>query len=188
MSSWRQEYFDINLQCQGVIDYAGDGDLTVNATIKGYEMQNDVDVVYWAAAPSTRGMSFSGSGLPYPNPDVAYDQTPNKGVVKMNGGQFTIKLKAPNAYYVGLTTLYVPPMLHVKVCRDNKVHHIPISHGIPFRTLTYPSPPSKKPRSNAMFYCTGELPVRSQEQILRDSGYKHDQPMPDNFWGLRPAR
>ena len=185
MSSWRQEYFDL-ISCNGLIQYSGDGDLTVNAKINGYNGMS-VDVIYWAASPATRGMSFSGSGLPYPNPDVAYDQTPNRGVTKAVNGQFTIKLKAPNAYYVG-GSLYVPPMLHVKVCRDNKVHHIPITHGIPFRTLTYPSPPSKKPRSNAMFYCTGELPVRSQEQILRDSGYKHDQPMPDNFWGLRPAR
>jgi hypothetical protein len=187
MSNWRQEYFD-QINCQGLIQYSGDGDLTLNVTLKGYEMQDNVDVLYWAASPATRGMSFSGSGLPYPNPDVAYDQTPNRGSVKMNGGQFTVKLKAPNAYYVGLGTLYIPPMLHIKVCGDKKIYHIPITHGIPFRTLTYPSPPSKKPRSNAMFYCTGDLPVRSQHQILLDSAYKHDQPMPDNFWGLRPAR
>jgi hypothetical protein len=186
MLNWRKEYFDL-INCQGVIDYSNDGDLTVNGMIKGYEGMT-ADIIYWAAAPSTRGMSFPGSGLPYPNPDVAYDQTPNRGATKAVNGQFTIKLKAPNAYYVGLGTLYVPPMLHVKACRDNTVHHIPITHGIPFRTLTYPSPPSKKPRSDAMFYCNDDLPVRSQEQILRDSGYKHDQPMPDNFWGLRPAR
>jgi hypothetical protein len=186
MSNWRKEYFDL-INCQGVIDYSNDGDLTINATIKGYEMQDNIDVIYWAAAPATRGMAFT-SGLPYPNPDQAYDNTPNRGVTKAVNGQFTIKLKAPNAYYVGLGTLYVPPVLHIKVCNDKTVHHIPITHGIPFRTLTYPSPPSKKPRSDAMFYCNDDLPVRSQEQILRDSGYKHDQPMPDNFWGLRPAR
>jgi hypothetical protein len=187
MSNWRKEFIN-NISCEGLIEYNGDSDLTVNVVLKGYELQPSVDVIYWASAPATRGMGFSGSGLPYPNPDMAYDQTPNQGATKAVNGQFTVKLKHPNAYYVGLGSLYVPPMLHVKVCGDKTVHHIPITHGIPFRTLTYPSPPSKKPRSNAMFYCTGELPVRSQEQILRDSGYKHDQPMPDNFWGLRPAR
>jgi hypothetical protein len=186
MTSWRQEFFN-QLNCQGIINYSGEGELTVNGQLKGYEGMT-VDIIYWAAAPATRGMSFSGSGLPYANPAQAFDQSPNQGSTKCFNGQFTVKLRTPNAYYVGLGTLYVPPMLHVKVCGDNSVHHIPITHGIPFRTLTYPSPPTNKPRSSAMFYCTGDLPVRSQEQILRDSAYKSDQPMPDDFWALRPAR
>lgn len=187
MSNWRQEFFD-QINCQGVINYTGDGDLTVNVELKGYETQSNVDVIYWAAAPATRGMSFSGSGLPYASPNQAYDQSPNNGSVKMNGGHFTIKLKSPNSYYIGLTTMYVPPTLHVKVCGDQTVHHIPLGHGVPFRTLSYPSPPSKNPRISPMFYNNCDLPVRSQEKILLDSAYRSDVPMPDNFWGLRPAR
>ena len=30
------------------------------------------------------------------------------------------------------------------------------------------------------------LPIRTQEQILRDSGYPKDNRVPDNFWGLKP--
>jgi hypothetical protein len=186
MSNWRQEYFN-EITCEGVLQYTSEGNITVNGKLKGYENQ-DVDLIYWSAAPATRGIGFTGSGLPYANPDQAYDQTPNQGAARARNGQFSIKVKTPNSYYVGLGSLYVPPTLHIKVCGDDKVHHIPISHGIPFRTLTYPAPPSKKPRSDAMFYCTGDLPVRSQEQILRDSSYKAELPMPDNFWGLRPAR
>ena len=38
-----------------------------------------------------------------------------------------------------------------------------------------------------MFYhCGNSLPVRTQEQVLRDSGYPEDNRMPDNFWGLKP--
>ncbi len=186
MSNWRQEYFN-EIGCDGIVQYAGDGDLTINGMLKGYEMKT-VNIIYWAAAPATRGMSFSGSGLPYANPAQAYDQTPNQGSTTAHGGKFTIKLRAPNAYYVGLGTLYVPPMLHVKICGDDKVHHIPIGHGIPYRTLTYPAPPSKKARADPMFYCTGDLPVRTQEQILRDSAYRYDIPTDDSFWKLRPAR
>ncbi len=187
MSNWRQEFFD-QINCQGVINYAGDGDLTVNVQLKGYDMQNNVDVIYWAAAPATRGMSFSGSGMPYPSPDVAYDQSPNNGSVKMNGGNFTIKLKAPNSYYIGLGSLLVEPIVHVKVCGDNTVHHIPLNNAIPYRTLTYPAPPSKNPRISPMFYNNCNLPVRSQEQILKDSAYRADKLVEDNFWGLRPPR
>ena len=41
---------------------------------------------YWAAAPPTYGTSISGSGMPYPNPVVAFDITPNKGVVEFLSG------------------------------------------------------------------------------------------------------
>ena len=67
-------------------------------------------------------------------------------------------------------------------------HTIQIDDGIPFRTLTYPSPPSKAPRDSPMFYYCGrnKLPIRSQEKVLRDSGYPSVNKMPDNFWGLKP--
>ena len=186
MNNWKQEYFN-TISCDGNIEYIGDGNLTVNGEIKGYEGMT-VDIIFWAAAPININGSFSGSAIPYANPDQAYDQTPNQGATKMVNGHFTVKLRNPSAYYVSLGTLYVPPTLHVKVCGDQTVHHIPIGHGIPFRTLTYPSPPSKNPRISPMFYNNCDLPVRSQEQILKDSAYRSDVPMPDNFWGLRPAR
>ena len=38
-----------------------------------------------------------------------------------------------------------------------------------------------------MFYKSLQtLPVRSQEQILRDSAYPKKNKMPKNFWGLTP--
>lgn len=186
MSNWRQEYFN-QITCEGLVQHQENGNLTINGQLKGYE-NTTVDIIYWASAPATRGLSFSGSGLPYANPDQAYDNTPNQGASKAINGRFQISLKSPNAYYVGLGSLYVPPMVHVKVCGDSTVHHIPIDKSIPFRTLTYPAPPSKNPRSNAMFYYNKDLPVRSQEQILRDSAYDASRPMPDNFWGLRPPK
>jgi len=186
MSNWRQNYFK-QLSCEGVVNHAGDGNVVVDVKLKGYEGRT-VDVIFWAPAPATRGVSFSGSGLPYASPDQAYDRTPNQGATQAANGQFQAKIKQPNAYYVGLGSLYVSPHLHVKVCGDptQKIYHIPVGQASPFRTLTYPAPPSKSPRTNPMFYCVPEKQVRSQEQILRDSGYQHDQPMPDNFWGLKP--
>ena len=68
-------------------------------------------------------------------------------------------------------------------------HTIQIDEGIPFRTLTYPSPPSQNPRTSPMFYhChRNQLPIRGQETILRDSGYPEVNEMPSNFWGLKPS-
>lgn len=187
MSDWRQEYFD-QVSCHGVVNYSGTGNVTVDVVLKGYENQT-VDVIFWAPAPATRGISFSGSGLPYASPDQAYDQTPNQGATKAINGRFRVNIKQPNAYYVGLGSLYVPPHLHVKVCNDSsrQIHHIPVGQAAPFRTLTYPAPPSKSARSGPEFYTsTKTLDVRTQEQILRDSAYTPDKPMPDNFWGLKP--
>ena len=51
--------------------------------------------------------------------------------------------------------------------------------------LTYPPPPSSAPRCSSIFYSgRNKLPVRTQEQILRDSSYPCINKMPDNFWGL----
>ena len=102
------------------------------------------------------------------------------------------RIKFPNAYYVGLGSLYVPPLVHFKICEENceqkEYHTIELGKGIPFRTLTYPSPPSNRPRDSPLFYHCGKnkLPIRTQEQVWRNSGYPEDKRMPDDFWGLKP--
>ena len=56
---------------------------------------------------------------------------------------------------------------------------------MPYRSLTYPSPPGKRPRTSPLFYAS-KLPVRGQESILRSAGYPKTHYVPDNFWGLKP--
>lgn len=186
-SNWRQTLFNKDM-CQGSIMYRGSGDLVIQGQLKD---NSSSKLFFWAAAPPTYGISFSGSGMPYPDPLVAYDRTPNKGIVNVSNGSFTINMKYPNAYYVGLGSLYVPPHINFKVCQDgqsDKYFSVEVDGGIPFRTLTYPAPPSKKPRTSAMFYCEPEKGARSQESILRVSAYPETNTMPDNFWGDRPPR
>ena len=84
------------------------------------------------------------------------------------------------------------PHIYIKVCEginnDGSVHSIKLGNGAPFRSLTYP--PQNKgdaARCSPNFYATGhKLPIRTQEQILVDSGYPETNKMPPNFWGLRP--
>ena len=62
-----------------------------------------------------------------------------------------------------------------------------MGNGIPFRMLTYQQTPVTVSRDSPNFYNGGfNLPVRTQEQILRDSAYPDKNTMPKNFWGLRP--
>ena len=177
--------------CNGLLTNTANGDIMVSGTVTDSSVKQ---VMFWAASPPTHGTSFSGSGLPYPNPVVAFDRTPNKGMVAVQAGRFEFRIKYPNAYYIGLGSLYIPPHVNLKMLRDGvdpsevKPINVIIDEGIPFRTLTYPAPPSKKPRINAMFYCEPVKCARSQEAILRASGYPEVNKMPDNFWGMKPPR
>ena len=50
--------------------------------------------------------------------------------------------------------------------------------------MTYPN---HKQRPSPLFYQGREqLPIRNQEQILRDSGYPNYNKESDTFWGLKP--
>ena len=77
--------------CDGSISYRGKGDLVVQGKLKTGSSSSKL--FFWAAAPPTYGTSFSGSGMPYPDPLTAYDRTPNKGVLDVVNGNFTINMK-----------------------------------------------------------------------------------------------
>ena len=175
--------------CEGAISYRGKGDLVIQGKLKNVSPMSKL--FFWAAAPPTFGTSFSGSGMPYSDPLTAYDRTPNKGVIDVQNGNFTITMKYPNAYYIGLGSVYIPPHVNFKIAdagKNDTYFSVQIDDGIPFRMLTYPAPPTKKPRTSAMFYYEPEKGARTQEDILRASAYPETNTMPDNFWGDRPPR
>jgi hypothetical protein len=188
---WRSVYFE-KIDCKGVAVNGGNGDVLVQGEAKSNTP--NPTIVFWAPNPPTWSQSYSGSGLPYHDSIQAYEKSPNVGAVKAINRKFEFRIKFPNAYYVGLGSLYVPPVVHFKICEegsDGKEYHtIDLGKGIPYRTLTYPAPPSNRPRDSPLFYYCSKtkLPVRTQEQVLRDSGYPEDNKMHDDFWGLRPPR
>jgi hypothetical protein len=167
------------------VHYNSDGNFIVEG-----KARDDVEFVkYWAASPPTYSLSFSGSGLPYPNESIALDKTPNQGVAHVKNGFFQFPLEYPNSYYDEFLRKYVPPQvkfMYVDRNGDNKgdVYVANLGDGIPFRSLV----DTKKRNWNAgpLFYCNNNLPVRSQYQILLDSGYPAVNKVPDNFWGLMP--
>lgn len=182
----KDDYFNKIYTCKGVIEDSGSGEYVVSGQTTA---PNDSMVLFWAANPPNYNTSFAGSGLPYPSPDIAFDNTPNKGAVRVKNGSFKFFIRYPSSFYAGLGTLYVAPHVYYKVCdnsgKESKVYSVKIGKGIPFRTLTYPPPPTTAPRRNVSFYAGRDsLPLRTQEQILRDSGYPDKNIMPDNFWGL----
>ena len=193
--SWREVYFN-KKSCNGVVLNEGNGNIRIRGETK---TKGPATVIFWASSPPNFRSSYSGSGLPYHSPEQAFDRSPNVGAVKSKDGTFEFNIFYPNAYYVGLGSLYVPPQVHIKVCNndgiENEYQTIKISDGIPFRTLTHPGIQSSNPRDSSLFYNNKNLPLRSQEEILRDSSYPShgvsgdkviETSIPNNFWGLRP--
>ena len=169
--NWRKVYFN-KYSCEGMVLDNGNGDIIV----KGKTKSNDPNatVLFWAAAPADYITSYAGSGLPFASQEMAFDNTPNTGSVKSVNGEFEFHLKYPNSYYSGLGTVYMPPHVNIKVCEGankcKEIVTIKLGEGIPFRMLTYPPPPGSAPRCSPMFYMgRNRLPVRTQEQICRDS-------------------
>jgi hypothetical protein len=161
-------------------------DLTIKVTME--EPVDDNKIHYLAASPPDYHFSFTGSGLPFANPQQAFSNTPNKGEIDIQGNSFTLDLMYPNSYYIGLGTILVPPSLSLYYTSSGNKRHVvvKVAEQVPFRFLSIPRTPEYT-ADNVMFYKgTDNLPVRTQEDILRDAGYPCKNKMPKNFWGLKP--
>jgi hypothetical protein len=146
---------------------------------------------YWAANPPTYMESVSGSALPYPNEEVAFENTPNKGMITIGSDAgFRIILQYPNKYYDQLGRILVPPQVRLRFL-DEKNRPlsswlvVSLGEGIPYRSLSWSE--KRKWSQGPLFFAGREaLPVRTQAQILEDSGYPCVNQEAPNFWGLRP--
>ena len=139
-------------------------------------------VSYLAAAAPDYGQSYSGSALPFPDAIIAFENTQNQGSFHPETSKFAIKLAFPNAYYSHVGTRLIPPHVRINVGTNTskESHVIELGDVAPFRLLSYQSNPV--PRSNPTFYDRSHLTKpRSQEKILRESGYRLVTPY--NFWG-----
>jgi hypothetical protein len=183
-SSFDNEY------CSGTIIFITRRDLHVQMRLKNMAVGRQL--FWWAAAPPGFGISLSGSGMPYSNAIQAYDNTVNKGVLTVDASNsIAFDMKYPNAYYIGLGSLYIAPHINFKLTSVDGPETqwvVPVDNGIPFRMLTYPTGQGTIPRNSCMFYDDQPYGARSQEEILRASEYPATHSMPANFWGLRPTR
>ena len=183
MSNWKNSYLN-NPSCDNIVEQDINGDFIV----RGFEPSiiSSATIIFWAANPPTYNGSFTGSGIPFPNPEIAYHNTINKGSVKTIGGHYEFKIRFPNAYYVGLGSKYIEPCVHIKICQedgDDQIKTIKLGKGIPFRTLSHSNTQVHTySKDNSSFYIgRDKSTMRTQEQILRDSQYPSDNKMPDNF-------
>ena len=176
-----KQCFDFEL-CYGTLTYGSDGNIDVSGYIR--KGSRSGKLLYWAPSPVDYRSSYTGSGLPFPSTEQAFENTPNRGVVDYNKRIFKFKVQNPNAYYKSLGSEYVKPHIAFKLVNNNHIFNIVLNNEIPFRSLTHPI--INNTRINPNFYDGRDnLPVRTQEDIIRSSSYGK---MPNNFWGLKPPQ
>ncbi len=157
--------------------------ITGMVTVLGAQPQT---IEWIAAAPTTRGISFSGSGQPYPNRYIAMEGTPNKGKVQSRDGSFAIELTdVPAGYYSGLGGVYVPPTVEFFATAGGRTQKAILAiaeTAAPFR-WTGGAPPTMLPTENtetstgrAMYYGGRDgVPLfANQEAQLRAKAYPGD--------------
>lgn len=173
--------------CKGeIVEQSDSSDLKVRVHIT--DIVDNGIVRYLAAATPDYHYSYSGSALPFANPTQAFQDTPNKGVIQLQGNTMLLELQYPNSYYIGLGTVLIPPSLSLFYISggEEKTIVVKIAEEVPFRLLTKPRSLTYS-RESCMFYIgTDNLPIRTQEQILRSASYPTKNKTPENFWGLKP--
>jgi hypothetical protein len=116
-----------------------------------------------AANPIDRNMSYSGSGLPFPCPSIAFDESPNYYLVPENGIISNVIFMYPNSYYTIDGKTKIPPSLFVTLHPKNgekNIHvRLELNDLLPLRTLTY------RPH-----HVAGPLYYSAKEQLIEIQG------------------
>jgi len=120
-----------NPSIAGIIKYNAVED---TFTITGKSHVNKT-IKYWASNPIWKNYSYAGSGLPYPNHNIAYENTINHGIVSVINGQFTITVQHPSEYYVSQGKKLLKPHVHLHLLDEDKVVTLVIADFLPYRSL-----------------------------------------------------
>ncbi|MHB1952482.1 MAG: hypothetical protein ACYCOU_01940 [Sulfobacillus sp.] len=81
--------------------------------VTGKSTKGTYGMRYLAACPPDARVSRSGSNLPFANPDMAFEATPNVGVAPCGEeGDFEFSISYPNSYYRNGTL--VPPTVFLQ--------------------------------------------------------------------------
>lgn len=100
-----------------------------------------IKISIWGANPAEIRASFTGSGLPYPNAEIAYDNTPNHYEVNISetNNSFDLYFYYPNGYYTQQGQIYIPPHLKMIITDSSEkklTRLIYLKYDIPSRSLT----------------------------------------------------
>lgn len=192
---WNEIAFD-KKYVKGIISKKGDK-LVINGEIKNNQ-NNDIFISYWASDPADKLQSYAGTYLPFVSKDMAYSKRINVGRANIKDNKFQFEIKMPNSFYKSLGTNYIPPIVNIRLCQSvgdiNDYDSIQVSNGYPYKYLNHPANictasdiKKQYQPSGPLFYTNRVFPLRSQEQIFRESAMPKYNKMPPNFWGSKPS-
>ena len=170
--------------------YGNESDIVTISGTSPYGVSSSY-VKYFASAPADHLQNFTGSGLPFTTPEQALEGTPNKGVVKLEGGSYKFKIRMPNSYYKDMGNTMVVPQVNLVFTDNNgnqigKVYKIKVGSPIPYRSLIWNEQGYRK--KGVMGYVNNNLQMRTQYQILVENGYPKNGKQAANFWGTKPPK
>lgn len=120
---------------QGVVDHDVQN---MTCTIEGvFKSASGKPIEYLAANPISKGYSLTGSGLPYPTSEIAFENTPNRGQITANGsGAFKITIQCPASYYTNQGKTLLHPHIQLSIAGESLVRHIRLTDEAPTRSLS----------------------------------------------------
>lgn len=172
--SFANEYVSCSVEV-----HTDDNTITIHGNVKAPEDYNKMVLI--AAHPIDRMISYSGSGLPWPCPEFAFEDTPNYVEIQSNGIIFA-KFKYPNSYYLHNAIDKIPPSLFLRLSKDG-MDPIVIRMEIPqdpmlnMRSLTHRM---RRHNEGPLFYNTHDYmnPIPSSSEAvmrtLKDYKLKYD--------------
>lgn len=148
------------------IDISDDDNVLISGVIKNPILWAAVELK--AAAPIDRSASYSGSGLPFPCAEIAFQNSPN--FYEVGSASFGCSFLYPNSFYGPDARTKIPPAIFVLLV--SKLPQLrPLSiradlpDRLPLKTLTY------RPERNSgpeFFNRRAErMGIKGQESILR---------------------
>ena len=127
------------------------------------------EMILVAANPIDRMMNYSGSGLPFPSPSIAFESTPNHYVIGGNG-VINATFVRPNSYYSTDTYTRVEPCVFVKLYKNNDTEPITVQFKLadknPLKSVFYRK---ERAEQGPYFYekKADIIGVRSQYEIIK---------------------
>lgn len=139
-----------------------DKKININGTITNPSLFNDMLIL--APNPPNNLSSYSGSFLPFPCEEIAYENTPNVYNIPKSG-IFNINFVYPNSYYTpdGLNKIKSP----ITFVLDSNVFIFELNDVCPLKTLR------DRVRGDPNFYASKEylLPIDTSENIMKSYCY-----------------
>lgn len=122
-----------------------------------------------APNPIDRMTNYSGSGLPFPCSEIAFENTPNKYIISpLSNGNFDVTFRYPNSFYLpnGVDKLK-SPIYFVLYLPNSDVNYTRFElHDLcVLRTLTH-----RSARKGPEFYGAKDyvLPIANAETVMRE--------------------